>query len=255
MPQTYLVNGAASGIGEAVVRLLIREGHNVTAMDIDAARLDNLAAELNSDNLLISVGSVARQDDCIAAVTETVNKFCQINGLSHNAGIQRYGTAEETPPDLWDQVMDVNLKGAYLMARAAMPELRKTKGAIVFMGSVQSMAAQQGALAYVVSKHGMLGLSNALAMDHASEGIRVNTVAPGAINTAMLRHTIATNADPEGLENTLNNMHPLRRMGQPSEIAALVAFLLSDKASFITGEIIRADGGLMTLIGGSPEER
>lgn len=252
--KSYLVTGGASGIGEAVLRALLAEGHAVTATDVNGDLLDDLGKELGCDRLQTRISSVTSQSDCEADVAAAVAKFGRLDGLSFNAGIQRYGTAENTRPDQWDEVMDINLKGAYLSARAAIPELRKTKGAIVLMGSAQSLGAQQNVVAYVTAKHGLLGLSNAMAMDHAAEGIRVNLVAPGAIDTPMLRHTIALDDDPEQLKRILDAMHPLRRIGRPGEIANVVLFLLSDKASFITGEVIRADGGLLTLLAGSPED-
>lgn len=251
---SYLVTGGASGIGESVVRGLLAAGNLVTATDVDADRLKLLADSLNlPDRLLTVVGSVASMNDCEAAVEAAIAKFGRLDGLSFNAGIQRYGTAESTNPDQWDEVMNTNLKGAYQASRAAIPELRKTKGAIVLMGSSQSLASQQGAIAYVVAKHGLLGLSNAMAVDHAAEGIRVNLVAPGAIDTPMLRHTISLADDPEQLVQTLDAMHPVKRIGQPVEVSELVLFLLSEKASFITGECIRVDGGLLTLIAGAPD--
>lgn len=252
--KSYLVTGGASGIGEAVVRKLLADGHAVTATDVNADLLQKLASDIGlQDQLQVLTASVADQADCEAMVTAAIARFDRLDGLSFNAGIQRYGTAEGTDPALWDEVMNVNLKGAYLASRAAIPELRKTKGAIVLMGSGQSLAAQQGAVAYVVAKHGLLGLSNAMAVDHAAEGVRVNLVAPGAIDTPMLRHTISLDDNPKSLARTLDAMHPVGRIGRSGEVAELVVFLLSDKASFITGEAIRADGGLLTLIGGSPD--
>lgn len=254
MTKVVLVNGCASGIGAAVAHLLSEEGHRLVLMDVDAARLDALAATLaRPDAVLPITGSVAELADCEAAVALALDRFGQLDGLSHNAGIQTYGTAESTAVDLWHRTLNVNLTGAFLAAKAALPALRKTRGAIVFMGSGQSLAAQQGAAAYVTAKHGMHGLCSAIAVDHAAEGVRANIVAPGAIDTPMLRKTIAMAEDPAALERTLHSMHPAGRIGTPREIAEVVAFLLSDRASFLTGELIRVDGGLLSLIGGSPE--
>lgn len=252
--KSYLVTGGASGIGQAVACQLLAQGHMLTVTDVNSELLNKLAADLNlPDRLQVLAGSVDRESDCKASVAAAIAKYGRLDGMSFNAGIQRYGTAEQTTPELWDEVMRINLKGAFLTSRAAIPELRKTRGAIVLMGSGQSLAAQQNAVAYVVAKHGLLGLSNAMAVDHAAEGIRVNLVAPGAIDTPMLRRTIAQDENPAELAQKLDAMHPLKRIGRAEEIANVVLFLLSEKASFITGEVIRADGGLLTLIGGSPD--
>ncbi|WP_421723438.1 SDR family NAD(P)-dependent oxidoreductase [Bauldia sp.] len=254
MNKVTLVTGAASGIGEAAARVLAEDGHRLVLMDIDTARLTALTEALGRpDDILAITGSVADLADCQAAVALARDRFGRLDGLSHNAGIQTYGTAEETSLELWDRTINVNLTGAFLAAKAALPALRDTGGAIVFMGSGQSLAAQQGAVAYVTAKHGMHGLCSAIAVDHAAEGVRANIVAPGAIDTPMLRKTIAMADDPAGLERILHRMNPTGRIGAADEIAAVVAFLLSDKASFLTGELIRVDGGLLSLIGGSPE--
>lgn len=254
MEPATLVTGSASGIGKAVALLLAERGHRLVLMDVDGDGLRALADAIDRPNgVSRHEGSVADLDACEAAVALARDRFGGLTGLSCNAGVQTYGTAEETAPTLWDRTLAVNLTGAFFAAKAALPELRKTRGAIVFTGSGQSLAAQQGAVAYVTSKHAMHGLAQAMAVDHAAEGIRVNIIAPGAIDTPMLRKTIGDSDDPAALERTLNAMHPTGRIGQPREIAEVVAFLLSDHASFLTGEIIRVDGGLLSLIGGSPE--
>lgn len=250
---TVLVTGAAMGIGRAVAEALAAEGKSLVLLDRDATALDETARSIGGD-VLTSVGSVSSLADCQAAVKLAVDRFGGLGGVSHNAGIQRYGDAVTTSEALWAEVMSVNLTGAFYVAKAAMPELRRSKGAIVLTASVQGMAAQKGALAYVVAKHGLIGLVTGMAMDEAANGVRVLGVAPGSVDTPMLRDAINLDPDPARLNQIVDGMHPIGRRGQPSEIAAVIAFLLSDRASFMTGETVRVDGGLLAQIAGAPIE-
>jgi len=255
--KAYLVTGAGKGIGAAVAARLAQDGGRLMCMDIDAEALDAVQRDLanTTAQVEIFVGSVADQATCAAAVTACVDAFGQLDGLSHNAGIQRYGTAAETTLAGWAEVIDTNLNSAFYLCRAALPELCKTRGAIALMGSVQSLASQANVAAYTTAKHGLVGLAHSIAVDFAKLGVRCNTVAPGSVDTPMLRSVVALSDNPDAVWDEINGMHPIGRPAEPSEIANLVAFLLSDAASIITGEVIRADGGLMSLIGGSPTEK
>ncbi len=251
----YLVTGAASGIGEAVTLKLAQAGHNVTLMDTNGDGLTSVEARVGEESRALSfTGSVADAAACRAAVQQSVKKFGGLDGLSHNAGIQRYGTIETTPVELWDEVIAVNLTGGFNIAQAAMPSLRKTHGSVVFMGSVQSLASQESVVAYTAAKHGLLGLTRSMAVDFAKDGIGVNLVAPGSVDTPMLRWAVSQSEDPDALNKMLNDMHPLGRVAQSNEIASVVEFLLGSGASFLTGEVVRVDGGLLARIAGSPED-
>ena len=247
-----LVTGAAMGIGRAVAERLVAEGRRVVLLDRDGPALQKTAGEIGGE-VATSVGSVTVLADCEAAVRLAVERFGGVDGVTHNAGIQRYGDVVTTTEALWDEVIDVNLTGAFLVAKAAMPELRRHKGAIVITASVQGMAAQKGALAYVVSKHGMIGLVTGMAMDEAEHGVRVLGVAPGSVDTPMLRDAINLDPNPAALNREVNAMHPLGRRARPEEVANVIAFLLSEQASFMTGETVRVDGGLMSRIPGAPK--
>jgi NAD(P)-dependent dehydrogenase (short-subunit alcohol dehydrogenase family) len=251
--KTVLVTGAAMGIGRAVAEVLATEGNQLVLFDRDGTALEKTAREIGGD-VATHVGSVTKLGDCEAAVALAVKRFGQLDGVSHNAGIQRYGDAVTTSEDLWDEVIDINLTGGFLVAKAALPELRRKGGAIVLMASVQGMAAQKGALAYVVSKHGMLGLVTGMAMDEAEHGVRVLGVAPGSVETPMLRWAVNLDPNPKALDDEIDAMHPLGRRAQPREIAEVVAFLLSDRASFMTGETVRVDGGMLSRIAGAPRK-
>ena len=252
-PQTVLVTGAAMGIGRGVAEVLAAEGKNLVLFDLNADALNATAQALRGKAAAV-VGSVANLSDCERAVQLAVDRFGGIDGVSHNAGIQTYGDAVSTTPELWVKTLDTNLTGSFYVAKAAMPELRRNKGAIVFTASVQGMAAQKGALAYVVSKHGMIGLVTGMAMDEAEHGVRVLGVAPGSVETPMLRRAINQDPNPAALDEEINAMHPIGRRGQPTEIGEVIAFLLSAKASFMTGETVRVDGGMLARIPGAPKK-
>jgi len=249
---TVLVTGAAMGIGKAVAENLVAAGKSVVLMDVNGDALAETVRALGP-RAVASVGSVANAVDSEAAVALAIERFGGLGGLSHNAGIQRYGDVVTTPRELWDEVMSVNLTGAFLVAKAAMPQLRQHKGAVVLTASIQGMAAQKGALAYVVAKHGLIGLVTGMAMDEAENGVRVNGVAPGSVDTPMLRWAIGLDPDPASLDAVIDGMHPLGRRGKPEEIASVIAFLLSDQASFMTGETVRVDGGVLARIAGAPK--
>lgn len=248
-----LVTGAAMGIGRAVAEVLTAEGRQLVLFDRDAAALEATARDLGGKHVT-KVGSVTNLADCEDAVKLAVDRFGGLVGVSHNAGIQTYGDAVTTTPELWARTLDTNLTGGFYVAKAAMPELRRNKGVIVLTASVQGMAAQKGALAYVVSKHGLIGLVTGMAMDEAANGVRVLGVAPGSVDTPMLQWAVNQDPNPAALNEEIDAMHPIGHRAQPREIGEVIAFLLSDRASFMTGETVRVDGGMLARIPGAPRK-
>lgn len=246
-----VVTGAAKGIGEAVARVLDANGATLLLVDTDADALESVAASLHCAPSCI-VGSIADLQVAERSA-QAAAKLGGATALSHNAGIQRYGTVADTPVELWDEVLGVNLRGAFLLSSLLLPQIVQHRGSLVMMGSVQGLATQHNVAAYTVSKHGLIGLAKSIAVDFASEGVRCNVVAPGSVKTPMLDWAVELADDPDALWQEINDMHPLGRPAAATEVAEVVAFLLSDKASFITGETIKVDGGLMAKLGGSPK--
>jgi NAD(P)-dependent dehydrogenase (short-subunit alcohol dehydrogenase family) len=247
-----VVTGAAKGIGRAVAEILAAEGHPLVLVDVDEAGLAEVAGTIGGRSERV-VGSVADPATAEAAARAAA-AMGGCRGLSHNAGIQRYGTALSTPRETWDEVIAVNLTSAYVLSHALLPQIVQAKGALVFMASVQGLATQAGVAAYTTAKHGLIGLAKSIAVDFAADGVRSNAVAPGSVDTPMLRWAVNLAPEPDAVWKEIDAMHPMGRPARAAEVADLVAFLLSDRASFITGEVIRIDGGLLTRIGGSPKK-
>lgn len=246
-----IVTGGTSGIGLATTRLLHARGALVAMVDVNAN--DNLPRD---ERAIFIPANLANPEECESVVAQVAERFGGLNALVNSAGIQRYGKADETSLELWNEVMAVNLNAAFLMAKYCVPHFRQSgSAAIVNVGSAQSHGSQQGAVAYVTSKHALLGLTRALAVDYAAEGIRTNCVCPGTVDTPMWRWSVSRDPDPQAMIDACVSLHPIGRVGQSAEIAESIAYLLSDQASFVNGIAFDVDGGLTALIGGAPKAK
>jgi NAD(P)-dependent dehydrogenase (short-subunit alcohol dehydrogenase family) len=247
-----IVTGGAMGIGEATARRLAGLGASVAILDVDRDTGLKTAAVIAKSGHVCEFFpcNISVRAEVSQAVASVVNKFGTIDILVSNAGIQLYGDAVTTSEDDWDRLMGINLKGCFLIAKYAVPHMIKRGGAIVIVGSVQSMTAISNSIAYVASKHGLLGLTRAMSLDYAHSRIRVNCVCPGTIDTPMLRWAAGLSDDPDKVIQTCNHMHPLGRIGKPEEVADAIAYLASPMASFITGAALLVDGGMLVPAGG-----
>ena len=254
--KAVVVTGGALGIGRAACELLAERGAAVAVLDWneEAGRETADAISAGGGTAVFSQVDVADQACVAAAVEKAAERFGAINGLIVSAGIQRYGTAVTTTDEQWDEVLNVNLRGAWNAARAVIPHmLAAGGGSIVNVSSVQALASQQNVLAYTISKHGLIGLTRSIAMDFAGRGIRANAVCPGTVDTPMLKWAASLDPDPSSVYDACNAMHPLGRIAQPREIAEVALFLAHGSSSFVTGAVWTADGGLLTQIGGVPQ--
>jgi NAD(P)-dependent dehydrogenase (short-subunit alcohol dehydrogenase family)/sugar phosphate isomerase/epimerase len=250
-----LVCGGAGGIGRATARRLASDGAAVFICDADADACESAIAELRAEGLRVDglAARVNRSGELAGVVDAVCARYGGLDILVNSVGIQRYGTVVETDEDAWDEVLDVNLKAAYLASKLAIPAMRRRGGgSIVHVSSVQAFAAQAGAAAYAASKGGLNALTRALAVDHAADGIRVNAVCPGSVATPMLTTAadrFAPDGDRERLIEEWGAMHPVGRVASSEEVAAAIAFLAGPRASFITGSELKVDGGLLAQVG------
>ena len=245
------VTGGAYGIGEATAREFARLGATVAILDRDAANGERVAREAEGVSVQFFAADLSNAKEVAASVDAVRRTFGTITVLAHAAGIQRYGTATTTTEEVWNEVLAVNVTSAFLVSQQILPGMVEAGGgAIVHVGSVQSVGAVGNSAAYVTSKHALLGLARSIALDYASFGIRCFCVCPAAIDTPMLRASAALDENPESVLRACERLHLFKRLGRPEEVARVIAFRASSDASFMTGTAVMVDGGCMVPIGG-----
>ena len=243
-----LVTGGGSGIGRATALAFSGEGAAVAVNDAAADRAHAVVAEIRDKGgtAVAAPGDVSREEDCRRIVRETEAALGPLDILVNNAGVGTSGTVLSTDVAAWDHLVEVNLRGTFLMSRAALEVMvPRKRGVILNAGSIAGLRALPDRAAYIATKFGIVGLTKAMALDHVKDGIRVNTVCPGTTHTPWIDERLAEAPDPEAAKATLVARQPMGRMGTPEEMAAAYLFLASDESSFTTGTALVVDGGFM----------
>ena len=249
-----LVTGT-TGIGRAIAMRFAASGAQVVACGIETAADEELTRDAAKLGLTLQVEScdVTNLDQVRSVITKTVSRVGGLDIIVNAAAIHPFGTIVETDLATWNRCMMVNVGSIYLLAQLGIPEMKKRgAGSIINLASVQGYACQRGVAAYAASKGAIHSLTRALALDHAADNIRVNSISPGSIRTPMLARS-AAHVSPDSPTDEVfarfGAAHPLGRIGTPEEVAELAAFLASDKAGFCTGGDYLVDGGLLAGIG------
>lgn len=248
--KTVIVTGGANGIGEGCVRVFHRENASVVILDSDTKNAEKLRNELGTKVLFVEC-DISKEANVKQAMDLAVKKFGNIDVLVNNAGIMRYASVTETTEEVWDAVMNTNVKGAFLCAKHAIPSMQKKGcGIVINISSAQAFMVQDKLAAYATSKSALLGLTRSIAVDYAPD-IRSVAICPGGIDTPLNREAFQKSPDPEKTRQATIDIHLVKRMGTSQEIGEMAAFAASEKGSFLNGHPIRIDGGVGTKIGGS----
>jgi NAD(P)-dependent dehydrogenase (short-subunit alcohol dehydrogenase family) len=244
--KTAIVTGGAYGIGRAIARRFADEGYAIVIADLNEERGSQLALSLEK-SLFIRT-DVRDEVQIQQLISASVGRFGQIDVVCSNAGIESYRRADEYTAADWNNIIDTNLRAAFLIAKYAYPHLRVGRGSLVVTASVQGIANEKHISIYASSKAGLLGLVRGLAIDFAPDGIRVNAVCPGATMTGMMEAALDSEADPQSVLNSISASIPLGRIGAAEDVADAVYFLASEKASYITGTHLVVDGGVLARL-------
>jgi len=250
-----LVTGGSSGIGRGVALELAEQGASVVVHGLVHDQAESVADEIRrfGRRAVATAGPIGLAQTSERAVQLALDEFGGLDTLVTSAGIQWYGDVVETSAEGWAEVFDTNVTGVFLAAHYALPFIRMSAaGSVVIVSSVQATASQAGVPAYAASKGALLALARAMAVDEGPHGVRVNSVSPGSVDTPMLRAAAARfTEDPDAIEKLVRNWgtaHPLGRVATPAEVGAVVSFLASPRASFVSGDDVRVDGGLLSRL-------
>lgn len=240
-----LITGGNRGIGAAMGRLFASEGAKVVLVGRRVELGEAVAEEIRAEGgeAIFIGGDVTDEKTVDDIVARTVDTYGQLDIVVNNAGIAPAAPIEEMDPAVWDELMACNIRSMFLVSRAAIPELRKTKGTILTLGSTFGVVGAGGSTAYALTKAAAISFAKSLALELAPDGIRVNALCPGGTDTEFLHEWFESTGDAEGTQQWLIEAHPLGRLGTTDDQAKAALFLVSDDASFVTGHALLVDGG------------
>jgi NAD(P)-dependent dehydrogenase (short-subunit alcohol dehydrogenase family) len=255
--KTIIITGAAMGLGLAAAKELASQGANLSLVDFNEKSLIDAKTELTKEfasvKIITVVGDASKETDVKKYVDETVKAFGRIDGLYNNAGIEgRQAPITEYDVNVFRKVIDINLLGVYFGMRYVIPVMQKQKyGRIVNVASVGGLRGVLNQVAYVASKHAVTGMTKSAALEYGWDGIVTNAIAPGAILTPMVAEAFkqVNPEDPKKAESEYAQRNPTKRLGLPHEVAKVVAFLLSEEASYVSGQTLAIDGGESNVYG------